>query len=64
MSTYTHVEQTTPATPSTNQQVIYPKVGGVYTMASDGIEKQILDSRSMASSMGTINMLISNLGGF
>lgn len=44
MSTLTQVEQTTPSTPSANQQIIYPKVGGMYRMASDGIERQLLDS--------------------
>ena len=44
MSGLTQVEQGTASVPSANQQIIYPKVGGVYRMASDGLEKQLLDS--------------------
>jgi hypothetical protein len=54
MSTLQQTEQTTPSVPSANQQLIYPKVGGMYIMASDGIEKQILDSRSSNQAISLI----------
>ena len=64
MSTLTTVEQNTPATPVATNQVQYPKVGGQFIMTSDGIEKQILDSRSMAQYHATIEMTLMNIGGF
>ena len=63
MSTLTTVEQNTPATPVATNQIQYPKVGGQFIMASDGIEKQILDSRSLASTESILNMYINLSGG-
>lgn len=46
MSTLQQTEQSAPTPPSANQQVTYPKVGGQYRMASDGVEKRLLDTPS------------------
>jgi hypothetical protein len=54
MSTLTQVEQATPFVPSAGQQVSYPKVGGQFFMGSDGIEKQVIDSRSSNQAISLI----------
>jgi hypothetical protein len=56
MSTLVQVEQGTPSTPSAAQQITYPKVGGAYRMASDGIEKQLLDSGTYAAGVSAVIM--------
>jgi len=58
MSTITLVEQSTPSTPSATRQIVYPKVGGLYAMGSDGVEKQLIDTRSIANVGSVIEMLI------
>lgn len=55
MSTLTQVEQATPITPpSAGQQMIYPKAGvgldgGIFMMASDGMEMQIVMGKGSQS---------------
>ena len=49
MSTLTQVEQATPSTPSANQRVTYPKVGGQYTMDSTGLEKEMVAGQGSPS---------------
>jgi len=44
MSTYTAVEQATPSTPSANQQVLYPKVGGWFFKNAAGVEQAFQSS--------------------
>jgi hypothetical protein len=63
MSTLTQVEQTTPSVPSAGTQILYPKVGGQYVMASDGVEKQLLDNRSLANAESILNVAVSLFGG-
>lgn len=58
MSTLTLVEQSTPSAPSSTRQVVYPKVGGLFAMAADGVEKQLVDTRSIANVESVIGMLI------
>lgn len=62
MSTLTQVEQATPATPSANQQVLYPKVGGYYRKDSAGTESQLLDSKGIAQVHALMDQNI-HLGG-
>lgn len=64
MSTYTHVEQTTPTTPTAGQQVIYGKSDGVYFMQSDGIEKKLQDSRGLPLMLTAQYAVINGIGGF
>lgn len=49
MSTLTLVEQTNPGVQSAGQQKLYPVVGGIARVDSTGVEKVILDSRSVAA---------------
>jgi hypothetical protein len=51
------VEQTTPSTASANQQILYPKVGGLFVMNSAGVEKQIVTTMSqyVGTSGGSAN---------
>jgi hypothetical protein len=46
MSTLQQTEQTAPSVPAASTQLLYPKVGGMYIMAADGVEKQIIVSNS------------------
>lgn len=64
MSTLTQTEQATPPAPPATKQVIYPKVGGVYVMAADGVEKQILVSQSSAQVESLINLATNLFGTF
>jgi len=64
MSTLQQTEQATPSIPASTTQLLYPKVGGQYIMGSDGIEKQIIDSRSLAQAESMLNMYINISGGF
>ena len=63
MSTLQQTEQTTPATPAAGTQLAYPKVGGQFVVASDGIEKQLLDSRALAMCTTQLDMNIWYSGG-
>lgn len=64
MSTLTQVEQTTPSTPSASQQLLYPKVGGMYRMASDGVERQLVDATSTTSvNAGSLVFIHQNFSG-
>ena len=49
MSLLIQVEQTTPSTPSANQQQTYPKVAGLFVMDSAGTERQIITTVSTNS---------------
>ena len=63
MATLNQTEQTTPSPPGANTQLLYPKVGGQFIMAADGIEKQILDARSLAAAIVHLNTNINLTGG-
>ena len=66
MSTLTQVEQNTPTPPSANQQLNYPKVGGSYRMAADGIEKKLIDTTSQQNTAPVIDSCFNyiNFGGY
>jgi hypothetical protein len=64
MSVFQQTEQSTPTAPGANTQLVYPKVGGQFVMAADGIEKQILDSRSAAAYHTALELNILLIGGF
>jgi hypothetical protein len=55
MSTLTQVEQATPSTPSANQQLLYPKAGALARMASDGIERKIIDTTSASNTVSAVD---------
>ena len=62
MSTLMLVEQSTPATQASTQQVIYPKLGSYARMDSTGVEKVFLDSNTYAAATGILNLTLLNFG--
>jgi hypothetical protein len=63
MSTFTQTEQATPSIPASTTQLLYPKVGGQFIMASDGVERQLLDTRSLVNTESVLNMYVNLFGG-
>lgn len=62
MSTLQQTEQTTPSVPAASTQLMYHKVGGVYVMAADGVEKQIIVSTSYAVAMAAASTQVTYFG--
>ena len=63
MSTITLVEQTTPSVPAAGQQIVYPKVGSLARLDATGVEKTLLDSRTVALPAPLLDLVLNLTGG-